>query len=191
MTEKEFKTLKTRAEYRRFAVWASWRIPKFKYGLISHATPERPRNANIVFEKKFADELRLGTLAAPGIAALLLAASPASYGESLSDKAQRESETMAEQIKQGDNDKERWARVSLYSDSEEPEDLALTVIKNAGLAMKLDPLRGQLEFTSKGNRQAFTIATARDDKRTTCPKYNVRVIDASAKHAVLRRVCNE
>jgi hypothetical protein len=114
-----------------------------------------------------------------------------STGESPADKAQRESEAMTEQIKQGDNDKERWARVALYSDSEEPEDLDLTVVKNAGLAMKLDPLRGHLEITSKGNRQVFTIATARDDKRTTCPKYNVRVIDATAKHAVLRRVCNE
>ncbi|MTW10514.1 hypothetical protein GM658_07840 [Pseudoduganella eburnea] len=133
----------------------------------------------------------LNKIAICGTAFLLLATCSVAQGNAPAGKAQRESEAMTEQIKQGDNDKERWSRVSLYSDSEEPEDLAMTVVKSVGLAMKLDPTHGQLAFTSKGSKQVFAIATTVDDKRTVCPKYNVRVIDASAKHAVLRRVCNE
>lgn len=108
-----------------------------------------------------------------------------------SDQAQRESEAITDQIKQGDNDKERWARISLYSDSDVPEDLVMPLLKRAGLTMKLDPVLGHLEFRTRGSRQAFVLATPRDTKRAVCPKYNLRVIDASAKHVVLRRVCNE
>ncbi|WP_426344514.1 hypothetical protein ACN9MU_10020 [Pseudoduganella sp. R-32] len=107
------------------------------------------------------------------------------------DKSQRESEAMSERIKQGDNDKQRWARISLYSDSEAPEDLAMPLVKDVGLWMKLDPSRGHLEFSSKGSVQVFAIAAARNARRTVCAKYNLRAIDASAKHALLRRVCNE
>ncbi|HEY0491474.1 MAG TPA: hypothetical protein VGD30_18335, partial [Telluria sp.] len=114
-----------------------------------------------------------------------------STAESPADKAQRQSEAMTEQIKQGDNDKERWARISLYSDSEEPEDLTLPVVKSTGFALKLDPAQGHLQFSSKGSPHVFAIATPRDAVRTVCPKYNLRVIDASAKHAIVRRVCNE
>jgi hypothetical protein len=107
------------------------------------------------------------------------------------DKAQRESEAMSERIKQGDDDKARWARISLYSDSEAPEDLAMPLVRTVGLAMKLDPVRGHLEFSANGNAHVFAIATPRNAKRTVCAKYSLRVIDASAKHAVVRRVCNE
>jgi len=112
-------------------------------------------------------------------------------GNSPKGDVQREREARSERIKQEGNDKERWARISLYSDSEDAEDLAMTIVKSAGLAMKLDPARGHLELESNVKKQVFGIATARDEKPTTCPKYNIRVIDASAKHAVLRRVCNE
>ncbi|WP_426337240.1 hypothetical protein ACN9MY_09910 [Pseudoduganella sp. R-31] len=95
------------------------------------------------------------------------------------DKSQRESEAMSERIKQGDNDKQRWARISLYSDSEAPEDLAMPLVKDAGLWMKLDPSRGHLEFSSKGSVQVFAIAAARNARRTVCSKYNLRVIDTS------------
>lgn len=107
------------------------------------------------------------------------------------DNAQRESEALTERIKQGDDGKERWTRISLYSDSEAAEELVMPLVKSAELTMKLDPVRGYLEFSTVGIRQAYAIATPRDTKRTVCPKYNLRVIDASAKHAVLRRVCNE
>jgi len=107
------------------------------------------------------------------------------------DNAQRESEALTERIKQGDDDKERWARISLYSDSEAAEELVMPLVKSADLTMRLDPVRGYLEFSTGSIRQAYAIATPRDTKRTVCPKYNLRVIDASAKHAVLRRVCNE
>lgn len=108
-----------------------------------------------------------------------------------SDTAQRESEAITEQIKQGNSDKERWARISLYSDSNDPEDLGMHLVSGAGLVMKLNPLLGHLEFSTKGSKQVFAISTSRDAKRSVCPRYNLRVLDASAKHAVLRRVCNE
>ena len=69
------------------------------------------------------------------------------------DNAQRESEALTERIKQGDDDKERWARISLYSDSEAAEDLVMPLVKSADLTMRLDPVRGYLEFSTVGIRK--------------------------------------
>lgn len=114
-----------------------------------------------------------------------------STGESPADKAQRESESIAAKVKHGDNDKERWARISLYSDSTEPEGLQMAVIQKAGFAIRLDPDRGHLELSLPGKRHVYAVAAARGAKRTSCPKYNIQVTEASSNHAILRRVCNE
>jgi hypothetical protein len=48
---------------------------------------------------------------------------------------------MSEQVRRVDNDQERWARIALYSDSTEPKDLSMMIVKNANLAMDLNAKR--------------------------------------------------
>ncbi|EEF23369.1 conserved hypothetical protein [Ricinus communis] len=96
---------------------------------------------------------------------------------------------MADAVRAGDDDQQRWSLIRLNSDSTKPERLKLTVIKSAGLEMRLDPKLGQLTFLTPAMRHTFQIALPLGDKASVCPEYSLQIIEASAVHALLRKAC--
>ena len=110
-------------------------------------------------------------------------------GEDPQEQRIREGQALIDKILDSDDDKHRWRAISLYSDSTKPNDLRLPVVKAAGLEMRLDPKLGQLSFSKSGMQQTFLIASPRGTKRSTCPEYSIAVTEASATHALVRKIC--
>ncbi len=94
-----------------------------------------------------------------------------------------------EKIRYGDDDQLRWSSIRVYSESSDPGQLSMPVVKAAGLEMRLDPKLGHLSFNKQGRQQIFSIASPAGDQNSICPRYVIIIIEASAGHALLRMVC--
>ncbi len=110
-------------------------------------------------------------------------------GEDPQERRIREGAAMIDAIRAGDDDQQRWSSVRLYSDSTKPERLKLTVVKSAGLEMRLDPKLGYLTFSTQALKQTFVIASPLGDKSSVCPDYALQIVEASAVHALVRMAC--
>lgn len=110
-------------------------------------------------------------------------------GEDPQQQRIREGAALTDAIRAGDDDQQRWSSIRLNSDSTKPERLKLTVVKSAGLEMRLDPKLGQLTFSTPAMRHTFAIASPLGDKSSVCPEYSLQIIEASAVHALVRMAC--
>jgi hypothetical protein len=106
------------------------------------------------------------------------------------DKAEREGRSVVESVRNGNDDKARWSLVKLYSDSTDPAELTMPIVKSAGFNMKLDPNKGRLILTGKHGTDMFDIASAKGEVRGDCFEYTVAISEASAKHALIRLHCS-
>jgi len=66
----------------------------------------------------------------------------------------------------------------------------MTVVKIAGMQMALDPNKGDITFTSKQSTHRFHLTSVKGDPKSACPDYTVRIVEASASHALVRHTCN-
>lgn len=87
------------------------------------------------------------------------------------------------------DDKLRWKR-SLYSDSIQPKDLEVELIRAAGFGMRLFPVTGQLRFTQPGAIHTFEIEQPLGTANSLCPRYAINVVTASKFSAIVRKSCN-
>lgn len=92
-------------------------------------------------------------------------------------------------IRASSDDKLRWQTVTLFSNSKDPKNQKLMVHKASGTEIALDAAKGLVVFRSPQAVNAFQIASVPDGTDNPCPKYQVEVVDASAEHAVVRKVC--
>lgn len=111
-------------------------------------------------------------------------------GEEPQDIAVREGKRHLEALAKTDSDKKRWL-LPLYSSETESTLLELDIVKAAGFRMRLIPKKGHLRFEHRGGVDVFEIEQPIDSKRTLCPDYTIKIIDASAEHAVIRKLCIE
>jgi len=110
-------------------------------------------------------------------------------GEEPSDIAQRHTDEFNAMTRASDDDRKRWSRFVIYADSTAPEDLRLVIHKKSGLTIELSPTKGNLKFSRPGVTQTFHIAAPRRSANDPCPEYDLKVLDASADHAVIRKTC--
>ena len=83
----------------------------------------------------------------------------------------------------------RWISIRIYSDSSDTKHLSMPVVKAAGLEMRLDPKLGHITFSKQGRQHVFSIASPLGEQSSICPQYVFNVLEASAGHVLLRKVC--
>jgi len=110
-------------------------------------------------------------------------------GEDPGDVAQRHAESLNSMMRASDDDKKRWSHFVIYADSTALEDLKLEIHKKSALTIELSPTKGDLKFSRPGMTQTFHIAAPRKSANDPCPEYDLKVLDASADHAVIRKTC--
>lgn len=110
-------------------------------------------------------------------------------GEHPGQVAQRKADELNATIRASDDDRKRWSRFVIYADSTASEDLKLEIHKKSGLTIELSPSKGDLKFSRLGMAQTFHIAAPRKSTNDPCPEYDLKVLDASADHAVIRKTC--
>lgn len=110
-------------------------------------------------------------------------------GEDPSEIAEREGRARLEQIRQGTDDKVRWKRIRLYSDSTDPKRLEMMVHSQSAISMSLAPQSGNLSFRSPAVVHTFNVAAPGKGSDNPCPVYNLQVVDASDGHAVVKKSC--
>ncbi len=91
-------------------------------------------------------------------------------------------------IRDNGSDSDRWYYFKLFSSAVSSDDLTVSIIKNIGLNMRLDPKKGYLTIEKNGLKQIFQIG-APSSSNNVCPNYNLEILDASEKHAVIRKKC--
>lgn len=100
----------------------------------------------------------------------------------------REVANYIKNLKENGTEKERWSQLSLYSDSKSPDDFKIPIIKSIDLEMRLDPQKGHLTIEKPGIKHVFQINPP-SDVESACPKYGLKIIDASKDHAIIRMYC--
>jgi hypothetical protein len=103
------------------------------------------------------------------------------------DVLEQKGKAILDEMRQSGDDKARWATV-IYSEGTRLSELELTIIKSADFRMRLDPKLGTLAFSTPRSRHTFLIDDPKG-REDTCPSYNVRIVEASKAHALIRYVC--
>jgi len=107
------------------------------------------------------------------------------------DRAVREGMERVERLRNCGSDKERWSSVWLHSESTSAPQLSMTVVKDAGTQMALDPVKGDITFTSKQATHRFHLTAAKGEPKSPCPDYTVQILEASARHTLIQHTCNK
>jgi hypothetical protein len=108
-------------------------------------------------------------------------------GEDPQDVLLREARAEQNKLKSDGPDQVRW-QIPIYSTSKKKADRETLITKSAKFSMRLAPAQGYLYFSTPFSNQAFKI----DEPNTPdnlCPKYNLQIVDASDKHAVIQKSC--
>lgn len=108
-------------------------------------------------------------------------------GEDPQDVLLREARAEQNKIKSEGSDLVRW-QIPIYSTSTKKSDLEMLITKNAKFSMRLAPAQGYLYFSTPASNQAFKIGEP-NTSDNLCPKYNLQIVDASDKHAVIQKSC--
>lgn len=106
------------------------------------------------------------------------------------DTAVREGMERVERLRHGGIDKERWMSVWLYSEATSASQLSMTIMKDAGTQMTLDPDKGDIAFTNKVATHRFHLTASKGDPKSACSDYTVQIIGASASHVLVQHTCN-
>lgn len=101
----------------------------------------------------------------------------------------REQERWEKSLQDGSDDIKRWKSIRLYSDTTEADQLKLSIIKSRKFEMQLIPQKGLVRFSAPEMAVAFRIASIPGSKADVCPLYNLKVVEASSEHAVVRKSC--
>jgi len=107
--------------------------------------------------------------------------------QSRGDMLEREGKNVLDKIRQSADDRTRWKTV-LYSEGTSTSELELTIVKSADFKMRLDPKAGTLSFSTATSLDTFAIHDRRS-RVDPCPSYNIRIVEASPAHALIRHVC--
>lgn len=110
-------------------------------------------------------------------------------GEDPQDVRLRKGMQMRTRIAEGVSDQERW-KLTVFSDAKDPKNLELDLVKAVGFKLRLMPQQGHLEFRTAGKSDVFEIGPAANSGNLMCQRYALRVIDASANHAMIQKSCN-
>lgn len=102
----------------------------------------------------------------------------------------REAAAYNKKVLEAGTDQQRWDQFRLYSDSKDPNRLTVPMILAIGLEMKLDPKKGDISIEKSGQKQVFKIDDAVGSGANTCPKYSVRILDASSTYAMIEKSCS-
>lgn len=100
---------------------------------------------------------------------------------------EREGLKQLKAIRQSADDKTRW-RTVIYSDGTDEADFELTIIKSADFKIRLDPKLGTISLSSPKSWHVFAIHDPRA-RVNPCPVYDIRIVEASTSHALIRHVC--
>ena len=85
------------------------------------------------------------------------------------------------------DDQERWS-VPLFSDSTLEDELTVEVLRSPRMTMRLFPPEGHLSLTTPSSKHMFNIAEP-EGSDSICPKYSLRILEASEMHVVLEKRC--
>ncbi|MGB7193783.1 MAG: hypothetical protein WBD81_10015 [Collimonas pratensis] len=102
----------------------------------------------------------------------------------------REAAAYNKKVLEAGTDQQRWNQFRLYSDSKDPNRLKVPMILAIGLEMKLDPKKGDISIEKSGQKQVFKIDDSVRSGASTCPKYSVRILDASSTYAMIEKSCS-
>lgn len=109
-------------------------------------------------------------------------------GEDPQEVALRKANEARDKLAATGSDQDRWI-FPLYSDSSKADRLQMDVVKAAAFRMRLLPKQGHLVFEHPRATNTFEIATVKDIASSTCPKYNVSIVDAGADYALVKMNC--
>jgi hypothetical protein len=112
-----------------------------------------------------------------------------STGEDPSVIDLREADRRDKALREGADDRARWSSIRLYSDTKEKEKLNVVLVASANFKMQLTPKSGVVRFSSPQKTVAFRIASGEGAIGDVCPRYNLKVVQADADHAVIRKIC--
>lgn len=108
-------------------------------------------------------------------------------GEDPQEVLLREARAEQNKIKSRGPDQVRW-QIPIYSTSTKKSDLEMLITKSAEFSMRLAPAKAYLYFSLPSSNQAFKIGEP-NATDSLCPKYNLQIVDASDKHAVVQKNC--
>ncbi len=108
-------------------------------------------------------------------------------GEDPQDVLLREARAEQSKIKSDGPDQARW-QIPIYSTSTKKSDLEILITKSAKFSMRPAPAQGLLYFNTPSSNQTFKIDEP-NVPDNLCPKYNLQIVDASDKHAVIQKSC--
>src|SRR4051812_28965874 len=108
--------------------------------------------------------------------------------------AEREGAKMADDVRKQGSDEDQWKSFILYSDSRNPQNLTINLVRSEGFSMRLEPRTGLLHFQKNRLHQVFAIAApARGSdiwaKQESCPGYGIQVLSASPSSAMIVKYC--
>lgn len=112
-------------------------------------------------------------------------------GEDPSEVREREGSAIFREIENGNDDKYRWSVLTLYSTSTADENLRMTLVKKSKFEAVLIPPIGYLKFSAPGRIHTFKIHGKLGESNDTCPKYSIRIAEASENHAVIQKGCRK
>jgi len=101
----------------------------------------------------------------------------------------REAKKELDKIRASSDDKSRWETVTLFSNSKDPKRQTLLIHKASDTQIKLDGEKGLLTFRTPQRATSFQVASPSGGSDNPCPKYQIEIVDATAEHAVVRKIC--
>ncbi|MQA18139.1 hypothetical protein [Rugamonas rivuli] len=101
----------------------------------------------------------------------------------------REGAKMTAELRNDPDDQLRWSAVALYSDSKHAERLKMAVVKKFETEIQLVPQNGFVIFSGPHYKQTFKIASPLGTASNPCSKYNIRIVQAGADYAILKKIC--
>lgn len=87
------------------------------------------------------------------------------------------------------DDKFRWQTITLFSNSKEPGKQKLLVHKDSNTELALEADKGLIVLRTPQTVSAFQIASPPGGTDNLCPKYQIEIVDASAVHAIVKKIC--
>lgn len=101
----------------------------------------------------------------------------------------RDATAELDKIRASSDDKLRWQTITLFSNSKDTKNQTLVVHKESRTQLTLEADKGLLVFRTPQRTNTFKIAPPPGADDNPCPKYQIEVVDASAEHAVVRKIC--
>jgi hypothetical protein len=101
----------------------------------------------------------------------------------------REGKKLEDELRSDPDDQTRWESLILFSSSSDKQQLTIPIVMAEKFNVALDPKNGWLTFSSPRFSQSFKISSPLPASGSTCPKYQIRVLDGGTDYALIKRTC--